>query len=1069
MWATGAALAALAVGQLLGGAGLYGHIPIAVWLGWIGAAVGVVWAVRWGNRRRRDVAVDRLARAVERGGGQRRGAVAGPAAWEATTGSAALASLADRRASAWLAREGTRALGAVVRRSRRRLTDGATVFVAGTLLFLGATLVGGDGGFWRPVAVTLRARGPVSLVVDRTHVGRGEQVTAVVTAPGRRAATLLVRAPGEEWTARRLRLDSAGRVSAVLGPLESDRFLRAVAGERRSDVVHVSVALPALLVDLEVTARFPAYLGQPDEPLLPGDGPVPLPLGTRVEARGRATVPLAGARWESDAHVETGVVDGERFVARFAVRASGPWHLRLTAEPGDPIEGDAPTLDVIAVRDSAPVVQVPVPGADTVAPLSLRQRLLIDARDDHGIARLEVVRWRVSRFGIVDPPDSQAVPVPAAGVPRAVVSWVLDLNDRGLLPGDTAYFRVRAVDNAPRANVGTSATYRLRLASMSELRQAARARTARARTDADSLVEAQDDLSRRLEELAAERERQGRPSAAGEADTREQLPYSVVERAQALLDEERSLAERAAALSRDVRDLSDAAWAAGVTDPELQRALRDVEELLTRALDDELVQRIARLQDALDRLDAAGVRRGLQELAAAAQELQAELERGRELFERAALEGDLTSLAADADALAHEQRAWNEAPEAVPDSAAVAFEEDLARRADSLAAALQRVSERMDSLRGERGALDDERAQAERAGDLMEWAAQQAAEGRRAQARRSGEAASEVLDPMAQRLRRERNALREAWRREVMAQMDRALVETGELIRRQEDVTRRMQRGAAGADVRGEQAAVREGVERVVDRLTDAAGKNALVSPQLGAALGFARQRMDDALNLLQQPTPGTRDAAGMAWQALEQLGAVVHAMLRARGDVQGAGSGSGLAEAMERLAELAEQQGALNGQTGGLMQMLSEGGAQVLQQLRELAARERRLAQDLERLRAQGGVSGADRLAEEAREIARRLEEGRLGSDVIERQERLFRRLLDAGRSLESEEEDPRLERQSESADPTLVAPPAGERAAQSAPRFRFPTWEELRALTPEERRLILEYFRRLNDARRP
>lgn len=1065
----GAVLAALGLGQGLGGVGLYDHLPPAVWLGWLGVAAALAWGAAWFSRRLRAVAVERLASAAEQGGARRRGAVAGPAAWEPTAGSATLAALADRRAFEWLQRDGARALDPLARRSRRSLAEGGAMFAMGLVLFVGATVTGGAGGFWQPVTVMLRGAGPVTLTVDRHEVRRGERVTATVTAPGRRTATLLVRAPGEEWTERELTLDSAGRAREVIGPLESDRFLRATAGERRSAVVHVSVALPALLVDLELTARFPAYLGQADEPLLPGDEPVALPFGTRVEARGRATVPLGEARWDGASRTESGVVDGRRFRAGFGVRESGTWRLRLATESAASIEGPVPALEVVAVRDSVPRVQVPVPGADTVAPLSLRQRLLIDARDDYGVVGLDVVSWRVSRFGIAGPPDTQPVTLPEGAVPRAVVSWVLDLNQRGLLPGDTAYYRVRAVDNAPVPNVGTSATYRLRLPSMAELRAAARAEAAEVRSAADSLVRAQDDLTRRLEEMAAERERQGRLSAGDEPNAREELPYTAVERAQALLDEERSLTERAERLSRELRELSNAAWAAGISDPELQQALRDVQDLLARALSEELVERITRLQEALDRLDAAGVRHGLEELAAAAYALREELMRGRELFERAAVEGDLTSLAADADELAHEQRVWNEAPEATPDSSAAAFEEELARRADSLATALGRLGARVDSLSGERGALRDDRAGAEEAGAVMARAARQAAGGQRAQARHSGERASELLDPMAESLRQQRDALREEWRREVMAQMDRALVETGELIGRQEDVTERLRGGEAGADVRGEQAAVREGVERVLERLTDAAGKNALVSPQLGTALGFARQRMDDALDRLQQPAPGTRDAAALAGQALEQLGAVVHAMLQARSDVEGAGSGSGLAEAMERLAQLAEQQGAMNGQTGGLMQMMAEGGAQVLAQLRELAARERRLAQELERVQAQGSTSGADQLAEEAREIARRLEDGRLNSDVIERQERLFRRLLDAGRSLESDDEDPRLERRSESADPSVVAAPPGERPAEAAPRYRFPTWEELRALTPEERRFILEYFRRLNDARRP
>src|SRR2546427_2987563 len=40
---------------------------------------------------------------------------------------------------------------------------------------------------------------------------------------------------------------------------------------------------------------------------------------------------------------------------------------------------------------------VPLPGRDTTLPLSLRQPLVVDARDDHGLSRLELVSWRVDR------------------------------------------------------------------------------------------------------------------------------------------------------------------------------------------------------------------------------------------------------------------------------------------------------------------------------------------------------------------------------------------------------------------------------------------------------------------------------------------------------------------------------------------------------------------------------------------------------------------------------------------------------------------------------------------------
>jgi hypothetical protein len=92
------------------------------------------------------------------------------------------------------------------------------------------------------------------------------------------------------------------------------------------------------------------------------------------------------------------------------------------------------TLDI--VPDAAPAVIVAVPGADTTAPLSLRQPLVADVRDDYGISRVEIVSWRVSQTGRVDAAQRETVPSAGAG-DRAIVQGELNLEGRGLLPGDT--------------------------------------------------------------------------------------------------------------------------------------------------------------------------------------------------------------------------------------------------------------------------------------------------------------------------------------------------------------------------------------------------------------------------------------------------------------------------------------------------------------------------------------------------------------------------------------------------------------------------------------------------------
>ena len=68
--------------------------------------------------------------------------------------------------------------------------------------------------------------------------------------------------------------------------------------------------------------------------------------------------------------------------------------------------------------------------------------------------------------------------------------------------------------------------------------------------------------------------------------------------------------------------------------------------------------------------------------------------------------------------------------------------------------------------------------------------------------------------------------------------------------------------------------------------------------------------------------------------------------------------------------------------------------------------------------------------MADEAKELARRLDAGRLDRQMVERQERLFRRMLDAGRTLQGREEDEKKERQSTTATGDSVHLPPALRA---------------------------------------
>jgi len=232
-----------------------------------------------------------------------------------------------------------------------------------------------------------------------------------------------------------------------------------------------------------------------------------------------------------------------------------------------------------------------------------------------------------------------------------------------------------------------------------------------------------------------------------------------------------------------------------------------------------------------------------------------------------------------------------------------------------------------------------------------------------------------------------------------------------------------------------------------------------------------ALQRTVDAMDERPGPTPSPTSAAEAAVDALNQV--ALMAMAGAQQAGQSAGQQAAGDQLMEQLEALADQQGALNDQAGQIMPM--QLGQQALQsQLQQLAQGQSAVAGDLGRLAEQPSSEGAlgdlEALAEEARALAEALAGGRFDAETRRRQERLFHRLLDAGRSLEKDEE------MSEERESTTAGDvPRGEVLPLSADDmgargFPLPDAALLQRLTPAERQLVLRYFERLNrDRGRP
>jgi hypothetical protein len=1018
---------------------------------------------------------------------------------------------------------------------------------------------------------------PLRVLPGDVTVPRGTDLAVHVEAAGRTVVTLRWRQQGD--VAREQLMPIRGDTALATIPLitePTDYWVEAPDGH--ASMRHrITPIDPLLLAELSVDVLYPAHVGRAAERFR-GDVPLlEVPEGTQLVVRGRSTRPLRSAQLNSAVTPAIALkIEGDVFHATFSPTASGIYAWTLHDHGGSAAAVPPPPLEIIVVRDLAPHVEITFPASDTILDSGLRQGIIAEARDDHGLVAATLVSRRITRAGArgADVEDR----IPLNGTDRALIRTVLDARSRELVPGDRLEIFVRVTDNSPRAQAGSSRVLTLRLPTMEELRELSAQEASAMLSEATDLARSTAqlrDATRTLERRTSAANARGRaqqsrqPGLRGEAP-RLRLDFGEAAQAQQALDRQEQLLERLELMRRNIDQLERSLEQAGLRDSQLQERLAELRRQYEEMLTPQARRQLEQLRDAIREMDAEAVQQALAAMAAQQERMKQQLDESVEMLSRAAAEQEMNSLAQDARELATQQQALSQAlKDGEPTREQAAAQQQLAERAEQLAQDLAGVQQRLEE-HGEAEALSQAQAaerQVREAVRQMEQAARDAArqDGERA-AERGVEAAAQ-LERTAESLEQARDAMAEGRRQEAQESMQQATTDALALAQRQQELldqmrqaeaaqrageqeqregqaqgaraqrpdqqavqppapprgppqpgrqsqppqsgesqqnqpgqqgqqsgqqqggqqprgeqggrqgqgegqgegeARRPQQGQSGGSgapdmqsMRSEQVALQEGLQQLSRNLQETAERSGSVNREVGAALARANLSMQQTLESLQQEELPVQQAQ----QTVEALNRLALSLLNNAQQMNAADGGAGT-EPGAQMADIAQRQGSVNGQLQSLPPMNLSAGA-MSQQLNRLAAEQLAIARRLGGMNTGGrddSFGEIDILAREAEEVARQVRTGGPSPEVLARQQRLFHRLLDAGRSLEKDEyEDERAGEQ-----PGRLAPhtadPLDSRLFDDATRFRAPTAEELRALPPAYRRLILDYFERLN-----
>ncbi len=1066
----GAGAAVLVVAWLLGGGGWEAGSPLPLLLlilGGLGALLAVAGVVA---RLRRWTSEEEVAGEMERQARLPRGTVRAQLELDRSN---------SEGVSSSLVRAGSRALMDRLSSTPERLsgqpgqelsrllrgTAGITALLAAVVVLLLVLSPDRSRTAWAGLAapgaiLTGSALPALELDPGDAHVPRGSRPQIQVQATRRSQVTLHWQAVGEPLREEVLVVEDGlaqSRLPAVEGTV---RYWASAPDGARTPDARLEPSDPLLLAELALELEYPEHTRIPPEVMQGTPISLSIPRGTRVgirgrmEGRGDGRVVLRGEEGGALFHLEA--QDGE-LRGTWVPERSDRIHWEV-----DSVEDEAllpPAFDLELEEDLPPEIALPVPGRDTEIPASLTLPLLVEASDDYGLERVEI---HLSPVGDASLPEGIRVQViPVDGERALQLRPTLDLAGRELRPGDELLLSARAVDNSLTGQESWTPEYRLRVPSAVAQRDAAREHIEEMGERVGALSERAGQEARQLQDRAMDSRTQGSDGEASFED-REAL-REAAQGHEAMGDEVDELRE-------ELEDARMALEGLGDEDGGLGERLERLESLLREVADPEELERV---QDLLSRLEAGetpDLAEEFSQLAEARESLEERLDAAMERIQREALEEAFQGSEEELRGMVEEQETLAES-EALSTPEGAQEQERVAERAQEVQDRLEELARRLE----DQGDMEAAQRAADASADMAE-ARESMQEAVDAAMDGDGEAAGEAADEAAQAAREALQEMEEArmewleeWEEVIREALRRGAEDALSLARRQDDLQDRIQgTGTTGRRaMQSEEAAIVQGIRNLATRISLATRQAPSVGREVNAALGEAMVEAERTVEELGRGGLGAAErsayaAAGRSSRALSQAALLALAGMERVGETP---DGSAMDDLLQELDALADQQEAINQEAEALSGEPDADGAAA--RMEEMAAAQEAVAGGVEELADMSGgewtPGDLDEMAREARELAEALAEGRLEPEIRERQTELLERFLGAGRTLERD--GPTEEREgttAEEVDRPLIAPLSQD--LLQGHRVPLPSAAELDGLTPAERRLVLEYFERLN-----
>ena len=800
-----------------------------------------------------------------------------------------------------------------------------------------------------------------------------------------RTARLYIREKGvHTWTSFVLPVKQAGASHHFPNMARSFDY-RLSAHDAQTPTYTATVHPRPIVTHISHRDRFPPHTAMPNRIDQQG-GDIIVPTGTQVSLTIEANKPLESAALVFDDATELpAAVSSSLAQATLTVKKDGRYRVHLR-DPQMIANKDPVSYRIVALPDQPPDVRLLRPGQDIDLTESMRVSLVAEAFDDYGISRLEL-RYRK------DDDTDHILPIITTPGREIETSYNWDMSNLNLLPGDQITYRIRAYDNNPRPSFGETATFTIRMPSLFEIHREADKTQRESIDEIETVQQRGRELDTRLKELARD------------MLTKDKLDWQEKRELEKVRQTQEQLAEQIESTAEQLDRALDRLQESGLLEDDTLQKLEELQILLSQIRTPELADVMKKLDEAIKKADANMVREALEQFQMEREKFRETLDRTLALLQRVQRQQTLDALNQKLEELAQAQDQITQNIEREPAEDLTRRQARIARDTEQLRTELQQAAEKMDSPTDSDLNQIADAIQNKQLTPRMDQVRQDLAMGQRQRAEKNSDSLARDMQNLSQSLAQSRQRFIQRQKAEIARELNRVLHDLLTLSQAQERTAQRANEAGNRDDTAPlalDQARAMTGASRMAQRLMDASQKTFFIPPSAQAALGHALNKMEGAAEQLN--AGNANQASQLAREALGEINRAAMMVQNALGQLASSESGTGFEEMMAKMAQLAQQQGALNAQTENLFGQ--QGGQPSWQ---KLAAQQRAIQEALNALRGELArqqremLGDLGKIASDMRETSRELLQRRVAPQTLMRQRQILSRLLDAQQAMRS------------------------------------------------------------------